>query len=193
MPRPWRWSPTLAKLAGRHREVGCSRANTGLQAALSRSGTCVAVSCGHNHYNDYVSYLGGLYLCFGRISGLSPPTTWESDGGPLPFTPGGRVMAVDTKTGGVTTWVQAVDGAEEDRICLIGSRGQAATAARSLLHGITGEQGGRSMMTRSLWLPVSSLLVVAAVALRAILSKGGSPSSYSRIDVLGSMASSLKS
>ena len=90
--------PTLARVLGHHRAVGCSAVNTGLHASLCRRGVVRALSCGHNHYNDYVGRCRGdrraPYLCFGRISGLSPPTTWEHDGGALPFLPGGRVMAV---------------------------------------------------------------------------------------------------
>ena len=95
IPRPWCWLPRLARLVGRHQEVGCSLVNTGLFDALVRVGRVRATFCGHNHYNDYVTLRCGVYLCFGRVSGLSPPPSWEHDGGELPFEPGARVLHVD--------------------------------------------------------------------------------------------------
>ena len=150
LPRPWwlpacvwRWAPLLAPLLGLDRAVGCSTVNTGLVRALSRRAVVRAVSCGHNHYNDYVGVYGSLYLCFGRLSGISPPTTWEHDGGELPFSPGGRVIAVQPASHGeapgmaaghtadarVITWVQTAAGVE-DRIELPGKRAGALWAAR---------------------------------------------------------------
>ena len=99
-----------------------------LQDAHGRSrDTCTGralsdACCGHNHFNDFVALHGegGPFLCFGRVSGLSPPVTWEHDGGHLPFEPGGRVLAVRTADGQpahVETWIQMAE-ASEDHIVL---------------------------------------------------------------------------
>ena len=122
----WRWLASIfgvrgallvARLTGHDRAVGCSKVNTGLASALRRARTVRAVSCGHNHFNDYVAAFGGLYLCFGRVSGITPPTTWENDGGPLPFAPGGRVMAVRSHQPDarpqVETWIETRGGKED--------------------------------------------------------------------------------
>jgi hypothetical protein len=64
---------------------------------------------------------GQVYLCFGRIGGDTPPATWESDGGPLPFAPGGRVMAIEPLAPAderVSTWIATADGAVADRCTL---------------------------------------------------------------------------
>ena len=136
---PWRWLPRglrrraphalllLARLAGQDRAVGCSKINTGLLAALQRRRAVRALSC-------------GVYLCFGRVGGESPPTTWEHDGGALPFAPGGRVMAIRGRGDGgavqgrgdggaaqVETWI-ATAGGTEDRVSLPPLGGEAVSA-----------------------------------------------------------------
>lgn len=134
--RPWKWLPQalymrLGPWLGHDRAVGCSRVNTGLCAALARQGRVCALSCGHNHFNDFVGlHDESLFLCFGRVSGLSPPITWERDGGALPFHPGGRVFGVRTemhglhpqdssRKGKVATWVMtAAEEAAQERITL---------------------------------------------------------------------------
>ena len=126
VPLPWAWvPPSLVRALGLHRTVGCSRVNTGLFDALARGGRVAALSCGHNHFNDFVAHKQGVYLCFGRISGVSPPTTWEHDGGPLPFSPGGRVMEVLAGEGyssRIQTWIQVPGGRQEDYIELSDTR-----------------------------------------------------------------------
>ena len=140
LPQPWRSMPRclarlLALVLGQDRAVGCSKVNTGLCAALAHRRTVRAICCGHNHFNDYVGVYGHLFLCFGRVSGISPPVTWEHDGGQLPFLPGGRVLAVRPSVvehARVETWVLPHDSGdalvagaeaaaelqEEDRIVL---------------------------------------------------------------------------
>ena len=140
MPQPWQRMPRwlarrLGPLFGQDRAVGCSRINTGLCTALAERRTVRALSCGHNHFNDFVALHGegGPFLCFGRVSGLSPPVTWEHDGGHLPFEPGGRVLAVRTADGQpahVETWVQMAE-ASEDHIVLDPHEASVYTAVES--------------------------------------------------------------
>ena len=56
-----------------HIQVGCSTRNSGLFKAFVQSGTLTATFCGHDHYSDAVAYKGGVYLCYGRVSGYTPP------------------------------------------------------------------------------------------------------------------------
>ena len=56
-----------------HIQVGCSTRNAGLFSAFVQSGTLTATFCGHDHYSDAVAYKGGVYLCYGRVSGYTPP------------------------------------------------------------------------------------------------------------------------
>lgn len=155
LPQPWRSMPRLlarmlAHALGHDRAVGCSKVNTGLCAALARRGTVRAVCCGHNHFNDFVGVHGRLFLCFGRVSGISPPVTWEHDGGRLPFRPGGRVLAVQpsaVECARIETWVQPHDDGgvgglgvtEEDRIVLDPvhfGEDEGEARGRHILHGL---------------------------------------------------------
>ena len=105
-----------APLFGQDRAVGCSRINTGLCNALAerRALSCPTISTTLSRSTARAA-LPLLWAC----SGLSPPVTWEHDGGHLPFEPGGRVLAVRTADGQpahVETWVQIE--ASEDHIVL---------------------------------------------------------------------------
>jgi hypothetical protein len=75
LPAVWRWLPGLARLLGHERVVGCSRVNTGLFAALVRARRVRALSCGHNHFNDFVAAQQGV-----RRPNLSPPTPPSQQG-----------------------------------------------------------------------------------------------------------------
>ena len=118
LPAPWKFCPWFVRAVGKDRVVGCSTLNSGLFDALVESralqpgATTMAAFCGHDHYNDFVAYKRGLYLCYGRVSSFTPPSNWEGAGGRLPFESGGRVVEFSVGSGLVSTWIQTQVGEE---------------------------------------------------------------------------------
>lgn len=55
---------------GTRREKECAGLlNTGMFAAMAESGDVMGVFVGHDHDNDYIGYLNGICLAYGRFSG----------------------------------------------------------------------------------------------------------------------------
>lgn len=80
-------------------ENECSPAlNSGMFAAMLECGDVTATFVGHDHTNDYVSYLYGIALCYGRFSG-------DKD---LPN--GGRVIELTEGQRSFKTWIRTRDG-----------------------------------------------------------------------------------
>ena len=103
--RPWKWLPQalymrLGPWLGHDRAVGCSRVNTGLCAALARQGRVCALSCGHNHFNDFVGlHDESLFLCFGRGRAIASNNVGAGRWRPA-LHPGCRVFGVRTEMHG---------------------------------------------------------------------------------------------
>lgn len=72
--------------------------NSGMFAAMLESGDVTATFVGHDHVNDYVSYLYGIGLCYGRFTGGK--TTY----GDLPN--GGRVIELTEGQRAFKTWIR---------------------------------------------------------------------------------------
>lgn len=72
--------------------------NSGMFAAMLQSGDVTATFVGHDHVNDYVSYLYGIALCYGRFTGGK--TTY----GDLPN--GGRVIELTEGQRAFKTWIR---------------------------------------------------------------------------------------
>lgn len=76
--------------------------NSGMFAAMLESGDVTATFVGHDHVNDYVSYLYGIALCYGRFTGGK--TTY----GDLPN--GGRVIELTEGNRAFKTWIRTGEG-----------------------------------------------------------------------------------
>jgi hypothetical protein len=76
--------------------------NSGMFAAMLESGDVTATFVGHDHINDYVSYLYGIALCYGRFTGGK--TTY----GDLPN--GGRVIELTEGNRAFKTWIRTGEG-----------------------------------------------------------------------------------
>eukprot|EP00959_Pyramimonas_sp_CCMP1952_P140561 2941364-Pyramimonas_sp.AAC.1 len=101
----------------KHQDVRLPKAT--LFDALAR-GTVppvVATFAGHHHYNDAVVEKDGVWLCYGRVSGYTPPSDYEGSlRGPIPFQRGIRVLQYTKLEGGgcstLSTWIEGIDGEE---------------------------------------------------------------------------------
>mmetsp|Transcript_20688 Transcript_20688/g.30949 ORF Transcript_20688/g.30949 Transcript_20688/m.30949 type:complete len:411 (-) Transcript_20688:195-1427(-) len=110
--------PSLVKCLGKHRVSGGSLLNSGLAAAMISNGNIRATFCGHDHYNDAVMWLYGLYMVYGRVSSTTAPVDWQGEAGPLPFDLGARVIEVRSQ-GKVATWVHSEKGEEKKSLIIM--------------------------------------------------------------------------
>jgi hypothetical protein len=87
VPFPFRHQPFrfIVKLLGRNRVVGSSKLNSGLFRAMASAGNVSATFFGHDHYNDAVFLLDGVFMCYGRAGAHTPPMDWEGRAGLMPF------------------------------------------------------------------------------------------------------------
>ncbi len=76
--------------------------NSGMFAAMLESGDVTGMFVGHDHINDYVSYLYGVALCYGRFTGGK--TTY----GDLPN--GGRIIELTEGNRSFRTWIRTGEG-----------------------------------------------------------------------------------
>ncbi len=89
---------------GEKREaVCCPQRNSGLFAALERSGDVLGSFVGHDHLNDYEAKLGGVRLCYGRATG-------HAGYGQNGFLRGARVIGLREGVRDFTTWLRLEDG-----------------------------------------------------------------------------------
>ena len=84
-------------------EDECSpKVNSGMYLAMLEAGDVMGTFVGHDHVNDYVSYLNGMALCYGRFTGGK--TTY----GDLPN--GGRVIVLKEGERAFSTWIRTGEG-----------------------------------------------------------------------------------
>jgi hypothetical protein len=83
-------------------DVCCPRINTGMFAAMLRSGDVMGTFVGHDHVNDYEGDLYGIRLCYGRWSGYH---TYGLDR----LIPGARMIELKEGERGFKTWMRADD------------------------------------------------------------------------------------
>jgi len=76
--------------------------NSGMFTAMLESGDVAATFVGHDHINDYVAYLYGVALCYGRFTGGK--TTYCE----LPN--GGRIIELTEGQRSFKTWIRTGDG-----------------------------------------------------------------------------------
>ena len=118
VPKPFCWMPWLLRLLGKHHVVGSSKLESGLFDALleynANGGRVRACFYGHDHYNDSIVERDGIFLCYGRVGGFTPPCKWEDDGGPLPFGEGARVVRYAPADGSLLTWCEEEGGPDPE-------------------------------------------------------------------------------
>lgn len=87
-------------------DVCCSPINSGLFTAMKEQGDVVGVFVGHDHVNDYIGKLDGIYLGYGRGTGF---TAYGTEG----FPRGARVVELREGERRFTTWHRLEDGKVE--------------------------------------------------------------------------------
>lgn len=93
-----------------------------LTVRLYRLCVCVMRVCfwaGHHHYNDQVVEQAGMLLCYGRVSGHTPPSDYEGSlRGPIPFQRGIRAIRCKFHSNGscLETWIENTDQQEVESL-----------------------------------------------------------------------------
>jgi len=96
---------------GRVKEKECSAdVNSGFFVSMLEMGDVMGTFVGHDHYNDYIAYLNGIGLAYGRVTKFNKPRPeWQS-------LPGGRVIVLNEGEHKFTTWIRDKDGNKETKI-----------------------------------------------------------------------------
>lgn len=90
-------------LIGQRGEKACAPAvNTGMFAAMLRSGSIMGTFVAHDHVNNYVTPWHGILLCYGQFTGGK---TTYTDG-----KNGARVIELSEGQRGFKTWIRMGDG-----------------------------------------------------------------------------------
>ncbi|WP_410771725.1 metallophosphoesterase family protein [Fontibacillus sp. BL9] len=87
----------------KHEQVCSPAVNSGMFSALLETGDVVGTFCGHDHINDYMGELHGIYLCYGRASGYN---TYGKEG----FPRGARLIRLNLGRRNFETWLRLDDG-----------------------------------------------------------------------------------
>lgn len=90
-------------------EVADSPVNSGLFAAMKEMGDVMATFVGHDHINDYIAAVDGIYLAYGRGTGYG---TYGKEG----FPRGARVIELIEGERQFRTWLRLEGGAKEIQI-----------------------------------------------------------------------------
>ncbi|MEI6286824.1 MAG: metallophosphoesterase family protein [Bacillota bacterium] len=100
------------KVSGTKLETECSpKRNTGMFAALLEKHDVMGVFVGHDHVNDYVGFLQGVALGYGRKSGIGCY-------GPAPLERGGRVFVLHEGKRSFDTWIRTETGRQDNSITI---------------------------------------------------------------------------
>ncbi len=84
-------------------KVCCPEVNSGLFAAMVKSGAVAGVFVGHDHVNDYEATLQGIRLCYGRASGYG---SYGDDS----MLRGARLIRLRAGQSGFESWLRLFDG-----------------------------------------------------------------------------------
>ncbi|GIX06941.1 MAG: hypothetical protein KatS3mg115_1344 [Candidatus Poribacteria bacterium] len=85
--------------------ICCPKINTGLFAAFHEMGDVIGTFVAHDHINDFCGELHGIWLCYGRASGIG---TYGKEG----FPRGARVIRLHEGERRFETWLR-LDGGEK--------------------------------------------------------------------------------
>jgi hypothetical protein len=113
IPIPEYHSATV--LRGCKGEKPCSPLhNSGFFKAARDRGDVHAMFVGHDHWNDFTGVLDYVWLCYGRVSGFSPPSFYSNIANSSRCAQrGGRVIRYDSANGELATWIETADGRDE--------------------------------------------------------------------------------
>ncbi|MEI6056363.1 MAG: metallophosphoesterase family protein [Lentisphaerota bacterium] len=89
--------------------VACPKVNSGMFTAILECQDVSGVFVGHDHVNDYVGYLYGITLAYGRKTGLACY-------GPAPLENGARVILMHEGVQSFDTWVRTKSGKQENSL-----------------------------------------------------------------------------
>lgn len=90
-------------------EVADSPVNSGLFAAMKEMGDVMATFVGHDHINDYIAAVDGIYLAYGRGTGYG---TYGKEG----FPRGARIIELIEGERQFRTWLRLEGGVKEIQI-----------------------------------------------------------------------------
>ncbi|GAA3399898.1 metallophosphoesterase family protein [Paenibacillus hodogayensis] len=96
----WR---TGACSGNRFAKVRCPELNVGLFAAMIERGDVMGTFVGHDHSNDYCGELGGIRLCYGRVTGFNGDVGGDMQRGV-------RIIRLREGRRGFDTWIRQADG-----------------------------------------------------------------------------------
>lgn len=95
------WTNNSVRPAGtKGEEVSSPLTSSGLFSAMLKNKDVMAVFAGHDHDNDYLGYLNGVYLAYGRITG------WDAYG---KLERGARVIELSEALWEFDTWLRTGD------------------------------------------------------------------------------------
>jgi predicted MPP superfamily phosphohydrolase len=93
-----------AFIVGTRKERACApEINTGLGAAMLKSGDVMGIFVGHDHVNDYAVDWRGILLCYGRYSGGN--TVYNN----IPNGNGARIIELTEDFRNFQTWIRIKD------------------------------------------------------------------------------------
>jgi len=104
-------------LVGSKGEIPCTpEYNSGFFRALRKKNDIDALFVGHDHWNDFVSELEGVWLSYGRVSGFTSSSMYGNQSHVSNKKRGGRVIRYDSSKRILSTWVENKKGMEQDSI-----------------------------------------------------------------------------
>jgi len=90
--------------------------NSGLFDAVKKKKDVHAVFTGHDHWNDFVSELDNVWLCYGRVSGFTTSCYYGEGVSPVSKSRGGRVIRYDSSKKLLSTWLENKKGVERNSV-----------------------------------------------------------------------------
>jgi len=106
---------TSRVLVGRRGEEPCTpKHNSGFFSAIQEKRDIHAMFTGHDHWNDFVGELDGIWLGYGRVTCSTEPSVYSDYSNSL-FCParGGRVVRYNSATKQLSTWIETAHGQED--------------------------------------------------------------------------------
>jgi len=104
-------------LVGSKGETPCTPVyNSGFFRAARDKKDIHAMFVGHDHWNDFVSELEGVWLSYGRVSGFTRSAVYGNQNHVANKKRGGRVIRYDSSRKVLSTWVENKRGMEQDSV-----------------------------------------------------------------------------
>jgi len=104
-------------LIGTRGEEPCTpQYNSGFFKAIKKKRDIHALFTGHDHWNDFVSELNGIWLAYGRVSGFTTSCFYGEGATPIKKERGGRVIRYDSSRKILSTWVENKKGVEHNTL-----------------------------------------------------------------------------